>query len=242
MRAFVLAAPVAACLALAGCATPSGVPFRAPPASHLEVSEEQARRFVEVVDRVEPVAEADCVRRRGPGVDCDLRIVVDDRPGMPANAFQTIDQRGRPLLGFTIALIAEARNEDELAFVVAHEASHHILGHLDRQDEVAAQGAEAFGRIAAQEAGATPASIRQAREVGAAVGARSFSKEWELEADALGAVVALEAGFDPVHGAEFFLRIPDPGNRVLGTHPPNADRIATVQAAVAQARRQAGAS
>ncbi|HAB36898.1 MAG TPA: peptidase M48, partial [Rhodobacteraceae bacterium] len=27
----------------------------------------------------------------------------------------------------------------------------------------------------------------------------------------------------------FFNRIPDPGNRFLGTHPPNSQRIATVE-------------
>ena len=29
--------------------------------------------------------------------------------------------------------------------------------------------------------------------------------------------------------AQFFARLPDPGNRFLGSHPPNAKRISTVQ-------------
>ncbi|MGB0799102.1 MAG: peptidase M48, partial [Planktomarina sp.] len=33
-------------------------------------------------------------------------------------------------------------------------------------------------------------------------------------------------------GAAYFTRIPDPGNRFLGTHPPNGARITTVRAAV----------
>lgn len=239
MRTAVPAA-LAACLALAACAAPGVLPgpgapqaaLVAPSKPPIDISQDQARRFVAVVDRLEPVVEEACTRRNGVSLDCDFQIVVDDRPGMPPNAFQTVDRHGRPILGFTIALLGEALNEDELAFVVAHEASHHILGHLARQDEVAALGAEIFGRIEAGSAGATPASVRQAREVGAAVGARSYSKEWELEADALGAVLAQEAGFDPLHGADFFLRIPDPGDRVLGTHPSNAERIAVVHAAV----------
>jgi Zn-dependent protease with chaperone function len=32
-----------------------------------------------------------------------------------------------------------------------------------------------------------------------------------------------------VRGAEYFNRVPDPGNRFLGTHPPNADRIRVVR-------------
>ena len=35
---------------------------------------------------------------------------------------------------------------------------------------------------------------------------------------------AHEAGYDPRIGALYFARIPDPGDRFLGTHPPNADR------------------
>ena len=45
----------------------------------------------------------------------------------------------------------------------------------------------------------------------------------------MGAVIAHKAGYDPVLGAEFFNRIPDPGDRFLGTHPPNAERIRTVR-------------
>jgi predicted Zn-dependent protease len=61
------------------------------------------------------------------------------------------------------------------------------------------------------------------------VGARTYSKDFELEADALGTVISMRAGFDPIRGAAFFTRIPDPGNRFLGTHPPNAQRIETVR-------------
>lgn len=67
-----------------------------------------------------------------------------------------------------------------------------------------------------------PATVRSAEEFGASVGARSFSKEYELEADQLGTILTMRAGYDPVLGAEFFMRIPDPGEKFLGSHPPNA--------------------
>jgi predicted Zn-dependent protease len=235
-----LAALLAACLALSACAAPpwrdgggEEAARRAPPSAALDVERGRARAFIEVVQAVEPVAEAECARRNL-RANCDFRIVVDDRPGMPPNAFQTLDAAGRPLLAFTLALIGEVQNRDEMAFVVAHEASHHIAGHLTRQAESAALGAAVFGQIATSMSGATPERIRAAQEVGAAVGARSYSKEFELEADALGTRVAVLAGYDPIRGAEFFLRIPDPGNRFLGTHPSNAERIATVARAAAE--------
>ncbi|MCC5972514.1 MAG: M48 family metallopeptidase [Rubellimicrobium sp.] len=189
---------------------------------------QQARMFIAVVDAVEPVAEAEC-RARNPRVNCDFQIVVDDRPGMPPNAFQTVDRSGRPIIAFTLAMIADVRNPDELAFIMSHEAAHHILDHLDRQARNAAMGAAVFGQLAGVGGRTASNDIRTAERLGAAVGARSFSREFELEADALGTVIAARAGFNPLLGAEFFNRIPDPGNRFLATHPPNSERLAVVR-------------
>jgi predicted Zn-dependent protease len=222
-------AAVAVCLTLAACATPEAT---VPQGGRVD-AETQAMNFVEVARRVEPVAETECLRLN-PGANCDFRIVVDDRPMMPPNAYQTLDSAGRPVLAFTASLISIVHNEDELAFVMSHEASHHIAGHLARMDRNASEGAAAFGRIAREAVGATPDQIREAELLGAQVGARSYSKEFELEADRLGTKVAAEAGFDPLHGAEFFKRLPDPGNRFMGTHPSNAERMATVRAAVVE--------
>ncbi|MEM1076784.1 MAG: M48 family metallopeptidase [Pseudomonadota bacterium] len=190
-------------------------------------SQQAARNFIEVVETVEPVAEREC-RARTQGVNCNFQIVVDDRPDQPPNAFQTVDDRGRPIVAFTISLIADARNKDELAFILGHEAAHHIAGHIDRQQQNAVAGAVIAGSLAVLLGGNSEA-VEVAQQRGAQVGARSYSKEFELEADALGTVIAARAGYDPVKGAEFFARIPDPGNRFLGTHPPNAQRIATVR-------------
>ena len=186
-----------------------------------------ARAFAEVTRMVEPVAEREC-RRRTRGSNCDFKIVVDDRPNQPANAFQTLDENGRPIIAFTIRLIGDARNADELAFVMGHEAAHHIEGHIARQRENALAGAVIFGGLATL-SGQDPRSVESAQRLGATVGARSYSKQFELEADALGTIIANRAGFNPLVGAEFFNRIPDPGNRFLGTHPPNAQRLQTVR-------------
>ncbi len=191
-----------------------------------------ARNFLQVVRTVEPVAEREC-RARAPRANCDFRIVVDDRSNQPPNAFQTLDHSGRPVIAFTLSLIAEARNQDELAFILGHEAAHHISGHLERKQQSAVFGALILGGLASA---AGIQDIRTAQDVGATLGARSYSKEFELEADALGTVVAYRAGYDPLRGAAFFDRLPDPGNRFLGTHPPNSDRKATVQRTLAQLR------
>ncbi len=225
---------------LAGCTmAPAPVPTAPPlpmpvqaPAPDFRTA---ARTFVEVVARVEPVAESYC-RERRPDLNCDFRIVIDDRPGAPANAFHTLDpQSGQPLIGFTLALIADARNADELAFVLGHEAAHHIAGHIGRSRNSAMAGAVLLGTIAAL-GGADAGGIRSAQDLGASVGARTYSRDFELEADVLGTVVAWRAGYDPARGAGFFARIPDPGNRFLGSHPPNGQRIQAVNATLADLR------
>lgn len=188
--------------------------------------------FAEVVARVEPVAE-DLCRRRGNVRDCDFRIIYDDRPGVPANAFQTRDDRGRPLLIVTGPLVRETRNAHEVAFVLGHEAAHHIEGHLDRQQASAVWGAVLIGSVIAA-SGGDPSSVEAAQRLGAQAGSRVFSKDYELEADALGTVIAARSGFDPVQGAAFFARIPDPGNVFLGSHPPNADRQRVVRETAAR--------
>ena len=223
-----LMAALAACVLVAACASPG--PHSTSSNSAIGAGS-QARTFMDVQSRIEPVAEAECARRN-PGANCDFRIVVDDRPGMPPNAYQTLDARGRPILGVTASLVARAQNPDELAFVLAHEASHHIAGHLTQQGHQATAGAMAYGRAAA-ESGANADGIQRAQLVGAQRAMWSNSKEWELEADQLGTMVTARAGFDPVRGAEFFRRLPDPGHRG-STHPSNAERIALVRQTAAR--------
>ncbi|SFS98439.1 Peptidase family M48 [Sulfitobacter marinus] len=188
---------------------------------------QSARSFLHVVQTVEPVAEREC-RARTSGINCDFNIVVDDRPGQPANAYQTEDRAGRPVIAFTLALLEDARNEDELAFVLGHEAAHHISGHIARQQQNAVAGAVIFAGLATL-SGGNASAVETAQRLGAQVGARTYSKDFELEADALGTVITARAGYNPLRGAEFFTRIPDPGDRFLGTHPPNAARIDTVR-------------
>ncbi len=232
----VLAFSLSACISVSP--TGSGrTASSAPTASKPNVSaaaSTAARRFINVVEAMEPVAEAEC-RARTPDQNCDFNIVVDDREGTSPNAFQTVDTAGRPILAFNIPLIASVRNADELAFVVGHEAAHHIARHLDRQRINASTGALVLAGLTALAGGGSDA-VQSAQELGATVGARTYSKDFELEADELGTIITHKAGFDPVKGAAFFTRIPDPGNRFLGTHPPNASRVEIVRRTAASLR------
>lgn len=189
--------------------------------------------FKTAIRRIEPRAERLCADRLRGQQSCDYRILVDDRPDQPPGAFQTIGSDGRPLLVVTEQLIFDTRNIDEIAFVVSHEAAHHIAQHLAKKRRSAMTGALLLQTAAILVGAQSAQTVSNAGDVGAFLGNRAYSKEFELEADQLGAVIAHNAGFDAVRGAAFFTRIPDPGDQFLGTHPPNASRIETVRRAIA---------
>ena len=188
-------------------------------------------QFAYVVSKIEPEAERLCVQYR-PQFKCDFQIVVDYTTPDLVNAFQTLMDDGTPVVIFSIGLINQAQNVDELAFVLGHEMSHHLEGHIYRQYQSAKTGAVLLGSLTALSGGNVDA-IQQAQQIGATLGARSYSKSYELEADKLGTIITATAGFDPLRGAAFFMRIPDPGDQFLGTHPPHAARLQTVRDTVA---------
>jgi len=224
---------VAALLLLGACATavpPPPAPNVVRPGSETPVSAATVRAFAEVLERMEPVTGQEC-RRRMPRGNCDFLIILDTGARQPANAFQTIDrQTGRPVLVFTLALLQEVRNADEMAFIIGHEAAHHILGHIPRRQDSARSAAVILGTLATL-GGADARTVREAQMIGAEVASRRYSRDFELEADALGTELAWLAGYDPLRGAAYFTRIPDPTSHFLATHPPNAQRMDVVRAA-----------
>ena len=235
LRAFV---GVVALTFLSAClevSTPTSAPTVAPVAQVTPAPQSGAEITVaSVVRRVEPVAEAEC-RKRTQGANCDFKIVVDTNPQAPANAYQSLDPNGRPVLTFTETLLKDMNNADELAFVLGHEAAHHIRGHLRKTRENATV-AGVLGGVLATVIGADASGVEAAQNIGARVGVSGYSKTYELEADELGTVIAYRAGYDPILGAQYFTRIPDPGNRLFGSHPPNSKRVDIVYSTMEQLR------
>ncbi|WP_187432105.1 Beta-barrel assembly-enhancing protease [Roseobacter fucihabitans] len=219
---------VISALLLAGCGVATGGgPVATSGPLRIENTASGQQSFSQIVSVVEPVAEQEC-RNRTRGVNCNFKIGIDPRADQPANAYQTLNDAGRPIIIFTQALIDDAQNSDELAFVLGHEAAHHIAGHIARQQQNAVAGA-VIGGVLAVLVGGGAETVQSAQRTGAQLGARSYSKDFELEADALGTVITARAGYNPLRGAQFFARIPDPGDKFLGTHPPNSQRLETVR-------------
>ena len=204
--------------------------------------------FARVAARVEPAAEGFCREETAgaPPAWCDFRIRLNTDPRMPPNAFQSEGEDGRPNVTVGVTLLDEMRSDDEIAFVLSHEMSHHIAGHIPKQQQQQVLGALIFGGLVAAAGNpyggpASDQAISQAMDIGAYVGARSYSQTYELEADTLGAFIAARAGYDPEAGAQIFGRpvLADAGGPpILSSHPGSAQRRQTVAAVAAEIRRQ----
>jgi len=214
-------------IALSGCVTTTGGRQSSANVRKATLTDEEVSRFVSVIEAVEPVAEQQC-RTLTKGINCDFQIAIDERRNQAPNAFQTIDKTGRPYLVFNLPLIETIRSHDELAFIVSHEAAHHIRNHRERTYRDARAGGLLKGALGVL-MGGDAGQVADAYSSGADLGSRVYSKDYELEADALGTVITKRARFDPIKGMEYFSLLHDPGNEFLGTHPPHAKRIETVK-------------
>jgi len=113
----------------------------------------------------------------------------------------------------TTGLLRRLANDDEVAFVLAHEMAHNILGHaaLMRRGTVRTGLGRTMGKS------------------GAVVRAT------EAEADALAGALMLNAGFDPGRGAEALRHVGgiDLGIGLFAAHEPTGERIAKMRALAA---------
>jgi hypothetical protein len=129
-------------------------------------------------------------------------------------------------------MIEAARNEGEMAGVMAHEISHVALRHATAQatETQKYQIGSVLGQIAGAVIGGGIGQIIGAgSQIGFGAGALKYSRKYETQADILGAQIMARAGYDPRDLANMFRTIaqqgggsggpewmsshPDPGNR-----------------------------
>ena len=100
-------------------------------------------------------------------------------------------------------LLANARSDDELAFVLGHEIGHSLLKHnIRRESDMLSQLANIAALYGAISKGGT---ANNAAAIGKALSA-SYSQDDEREADTFGVAISWRAGFDPMRGVDFFTR------------------------------------
>lgn len=173
--------------------------------------------------------------------------------GRPANAYQvailnspTINAFALPTgkVYLTRGLLELARDEGEVAAVLAHEMAHVTLDHARARAELAQRSA-LVTRVVADVLN-DPHASRVAKSEGRVTLAR-FSRAQELEADRIGVNVIARAGYDPYDAARFLVALgrqarlraggKGAGADFLSTHPSTPERVA----AAASVARETGA-
>lgn len=135
-------------------------------------------------------------------------------------------------------LLETARNEAELAGVLAHEMSHVALRHGTHQASkayLAQSGLGILGGLLGRSAN-TSNVVNAIGGVGLNVVFLKFSRDDEYQADLVGAQIMSRAGYDPLAMASLFelLRTAQSSNpskvaQFLSDHPASADREARIR-------------
>lgn len=142
---------------------------------------------------------------------------------------------GGPTYVFT-GLIRAADNEAQLAGVMAHEISHVALRHGTNQASKA-NLIQLPAMLAGVLAGGSGSMLGQLAQLGIGLGANSvllkFSRSAERDADALGAKMMSEAGYNPIEMARFFEKLEAQGGsrgpEFLSDHPNPGNRVKAVE-------------
>jgi hypothetical protein len=132
-------------------------------------------------------------------------------------------------------MIEAARTEGEVAGVMAHEISHVALRHGTAQAtkgekfQIGAIAGQVLGAIVGGAAGSV---ISQGSQFGLGAYFLKYGREYETQADILGAQMMARAGYDPRHMANMFKTIEARGGsggpEWLSSHPNPGNRYNTI--------------
>ncbi|HZF41026.1 MAG TPA: M48 family metallopeptidase [Blastocatellia bacterium] len=129
--------------------------------------------------------------------------------------------------------IAAARNEGELAGVIAHEIAHVSLRHGTNQATKARLARAGLGILGGIAGAGSGSDLGQAIGAIGGLGANmlflKYGRAAEKEADLEGARIMVEAGYDPRDMANFFKTLEQQGGRrvpeMMSDHPDPGDRV-----------------
>lgn len=162
--------------------------------------------------------------------DADWEFVAFDNPQV--NAFAMAGGK----VGVFSGMFKIARNDDQLAAVIAHEIAHVTAKHVHEKlsQELAVNTVGTVGLLGAGLGGApliTTQALSTAYGIGTTVGGLAFDRKKEKEADYIGLMYMARAGYDPREAMKVIealenLSATDPAPPAfLSTHPSNSERM-----------------
>ena len=132
-------------------------------------------------------------------------------------------------------MIQAASTEGEIAGVMAHELAHVVLRHGTAQAtkgqkfQLGALAGQVLGAVIGGRAGAV---VSQGSQIGLGTYFLKYSREYEREADLLGAQMMARAGYDPREMARMFQTIEKQGGgggpEFLSDHPNPGNRVQSI--------------
>jgi predicted Zn-dependent protease len=165
-----------------------------------------------------------------------LTAVVPSRLRHPGfrYSFEVVNQRsinafalpGGPMF-VNRGVLEAARSEGQVAGVMAHELAHVVLRHGTAQAtkgqkfQLGAMAGQILGSIVGGTAGSV---IAQGSNIGLSTYFMKYSREYEKQADLLGAQLMARAGYDPREMAAMFRTMQSGGPEWLSDHPNPGNR------------------
>lgn len=149
---------------------------------------------------------------------------------------------------FYTGILPICENEDGIAAVMGHEVAHAFAKH--GQERMSTGQLQQLGGIAVALGTSGTSETQQeiwntAFGVGSSLGMLKFSRTHEQEADRLGLIFMIMAGYDGTEAAEVWVRMSQRSKsnnappEILSTHPSNESRIKDLRAYLPEAKQLA---
>ena len=142
------------------------------------------------------------------------------------SSFNAYATNANKIVVFT-GLVDSVYYEDELAFVIAHEIGHHAHNHIAKTKRRAILGAMVGGLLGASTG--DPEITTQAMNIGAGLGALSFSVEQEVEADKFAQDLLTKSNYSNAKARDVMIRMARDSRSIstqlLSSHPSGPERL-----------------
>lgn len=207
---------------------------------------ESREMLIRISDRLQQRAPALCRHAKVDNRTIDIEYSRD----CGVNAYAS----GKNSVVVQRGLLELLQTEDEVAAVVAHEFGHHLGRHIEEKQRNAALGAILAGVLVAGGAAAAGGDANDPgmsnavgtwMGVGAQIGALSYSKAQEREADLLSAYLLARADYD-LHKAGHVWQVLEQLDQkktrssLFDTHPAGPERIAAWEKSIPEVKNSPG--
>ena len=144
----------------------------------------------------------------------------------------------------TQGMVDYAKDDNEIALVIAHELAHNDRGHLDaKKKNTLIMGSIGFilDLMTIYYSGGTAGGDAQNTEMWSKIGSEAYSVEFEKDADYGGVYYAYRAGYDISNVKNFWERIGSENPKqiaISSTHPATAERYLQIEKTVEEINKK----